>query len=262
MESLDDVLSGAEAPAVEAQQQQEAPQGVEQPEAQQPATGDAQTQEQTAEGAESDAQPGSATPARKTETMVPLKALEEERKGRQDWKEKSIRLEEEVKHLRAQHSQTQTPSEQPTQLTTDQVRLNDRLDMSELLLRQQHGDEAVDGMIESFQKAAKENPALGAQLAQQKHPYQWAFEQVKRMKAMEEIGSDPVAYRDRIRTELEAELKAAAQPEQQAADVAAPVAQVAPKPVIPQSLASARSSAPRAAAAWSGPTPLADIIKR
>ncbi|CAB4052769.1 hypothetical protein [Paraburkholderia phenoliruptrix] len=77
-------------------------------------------------------------------------------------------------------------------MTYEQALHNARTNVSEMMVRQQYGDDAVDGMLEVFQKAAAENPVFGAQLAQQRHPWQWMFGQAKRIKAMEEIGSDPV----------------------------------------------------------------------
>lgn len=229
-------------------------------------TGEQQTQTGAAEGAATGATATSATPASETATMVPLKALEEERKGRQDWKEKAIRAEAQLEALRAQPQQTQAQqtTQQPQQLTYEQALLNERMNMSEMMVRQQHQD--VDAMLEVFQKAAKDNPALGAQLAQQRHPWQWMYDQAKRMTAMEEIGADPVAYRDRIKAELKAEMEAAAQAsqtEQQTTQQATQTQQTpVAKPNLPQSLATARSAAPRTASVWTGPTALNDILKR
>lgn len=257
--SLDMVLSGAtpEVPPSDAQQSQvAAPAAVETPH-----TGEHTDPNPPADvaGAGGPAAPTDAPPASEPSPMVPLKALEEERKGRQDWKEKAIRFEEELKHLRAQgqpHSTQQPP--QPTTLTYEQGLLNERMNMSEMMVRQQHGDTDVDAALEVFQKAVQENPALGAQLAQQRHPWQFMFDQAKRIQAMQEIGTDPAAYRQKLRDEILAELQ------QQGAAPAAPAAaaSAAPSaPVIPRSLATARSSAPRSAPVWTGPTSLNDILK-
>ncbi|WP_186118278.1 hypothetical protein [Burkholderia gladioli] len=260
---LDEILSGAPVAPADVEAPHDAP-PIEQPAADPAATGEGEQQTPPAEAAGTTAEPTGATPAHESGTMVPLKALEEERKGRQDWKEKAIRFEEEIKHLRAQHSQPQVPSNpeqrQPQQMSIEQALLNERMNVSEMMVRQQHGDAAVESMLETFQQAVAKNPALGAELAQQRHPWQWMYEQAQRMKAMEEIGSDPAAYRQKLRDELLAELQAqqpaATHPEQPEAP-AAPAA-----PALPRSLATARSAAPRTAPAWSGPTPLNDILKR
>jgi hypothetical protein len=221
--------------------------------------GEQQTLTGAAEGAATDATATGATPAPESGTTVPLKALEEERKNRQDWKEKAIRFEEELKHLRAQPQQTQGQQQQPVEMDFDMRLLNERLNTSEMLLREKHED--VDDKLKVFQEAASKNPALGAELLQQRHPYEWMYKQAQRIQAMNEIGEDPAAYRERVRAEIEAELKGAqaATSEQQPAAAAA---QVAAKPAIPASLATARSAAPRTAPVWTGPTALNDILKR
>lgn len=216
-------------------------------------------------GAGGSAAPTDAPPASEPGQMVPLKALEEERKGRQDWKEKAIRFEEELKHLRASGAQQQ-PAQQPQQqqpvaLTYEHALLNERMNMSEMMVRQQHGDADVEKALEVFQAAVQENPALGAQLAQQRHPWQFMLDQAKRIQAMQEIGTDPDAYRKKVREELLAEMQ-----QQGGAGVVQPAAVAAPAvpaaPVIPRSLATARSAAPRTAPVWTGPSTLDSILKR
>ncbi|WP_124485574.1 MULTISPECIES: hypothetical protein [unclassified Burkholderia] len=254
------VLSGAtpEVPPSDAQQSQvAAPAAVEAPH-----TGEQTDLTPPADGAGvgGAAAPTDAPPASEPGQMVPLKALEEERKGRQDWKEKAIRFEEELKHLRAQGQQPPQQQQQPVSLTYEQGLLNERMNMSEMMVRQQHGDSDVDSALEIFQKAVQENPALGAQLAQQRHPWQFMFDQAKRIQAMQEIGSDPAAYRQKLRDEILAELQQqGAAPSAPASAAPAPAAPAAP--VIPRSLATARSSAPRSAPVWTGPTSLNDILK-
>ncbi|WP_155632859.1 hypothetical protein [Burkholderia stagnalis] len=260
--TLDEVLSGAstETPPSDAQQPQvAAPAPVDQPHTGEPTD---QTPPADVAGDGGAAVHTDAPPASEPGQMVPLKALEEERKGRQDWKEKAIRFEEELKHLRASQGQQQPAQQQqqerPAPLTYEGALLNERMNMSEMMVRQQHGDAAVDSALEVFQKAVQENPALGAQLAQQRHPWQFMLDQAKRMQAMQEIGSDPAAYRQKLRDEILAELQ-----QQGAAPAAQPAAAAAPAaPVIPRSLATARSAAPRSAQAWTGPTALTDILKR
>lgn len=190
-----------------------------------------------------------APPASETEHHVPRKALEDERRKRQQ-------LEQELLQARqARPEQTRQQQEQQEQLPPEvimqQQLFNERLNMSEMVLRQQHDD--VDAVIERFQQEVQKNPALGMQLQSQAHPYQWAYDYAKRAMVMDEIGSDPEAYKTRLREQLMAELQ-----QQPAADSAATQAE---KPNIPKSLANARSSAARSAPAWTGPTPLDDIVK-
>lgn len=267
MATLDEVLSGAAAPETDesaAQQLQSDPT----PPANDPPTGEPEpTQEPAAAdlaAADPSADPDGATPAQEPNKMVPLKALEEERKGRQDWKEKAIRAEAALEALQKQQSQPQANAQQQEapQLTPELALVNERMNMSEIMVRNQHQD--VDEMLTVFQDAAKKNPALAQQLLQERHPWQWMYDQAKRFKAMEEIGSDPEAYKQRLRDELMAELQAGQTAASQAqAPAAAPAAAPAvAAPALPKSLATSRSAAPRTAPAWTGPSPLENLFKR
>ena len=97
------------------------------------------------------------------------------------------------------------------QIAEDKM-FNARLDMSEAMLRQQVGDDDVNAKLATFQKAARANPALGAQIRTQKHPWAWMYDQAKRIDLMEEMGTDPNAYRAKmeadIRAKTEEELRA------------------------------------------------------
>lgn len=184
--------------------------------------------------------------APETQKHVPLAALEAERKGRQDWKEKAIRFEEEAKQLRERLATPQTY--EPQEPVDPVVRLhqevvNERFNTSELLARQKYAD--LDEVVETFMAAAQQNPALAAQLQTQRHPWEFAYQEGQRMKAMQEIGTDPRAYRERLKAELLAEL------------------QQSPKPAsapLPQSLATARSAAGRSSGAFTGPPPIETLF--
>lgn len=260
--SLDDVLSGAapQEPSDAAQQPQGDPAAAA---ADQSTTGDTatQTDAQQAAAAPSAEESGdaSATPAQQTGSMVPLKALEEERKGRQDWKEKAIRAEAALEALRTQQPQPQAgQAQQPVEMDLQTVLLNERFNNSEMLLRAKHDD--VDEMVKVFQSAVAKNPALGVEMGRQVNPYGWMYDQAKRIQAMEEIGSDPAAYRQKLRDELMAELQAQQAQTSTDASAAAQTPAAAAQPVIPKTLATARSAAPRSAPTWTGPTSLSDIL--
>lgn len=140
----------------------------------------------------------------------------------------------------------------PPPLSDEERRFNERLHMSEAMLREQHGNADVEAKLAAFQREAARDPGLRVALRQQAHPWAWMYRQAERALALEEIGSDPDAYRSRVREEVRVEL--AAQATQAAAAGARP-------PFAP-SLAAGRSSAPRAAGAWSGPSALDDILRR
>lgn len=178
---------------------------------------------------------------------VPLAALEAERTQRQDWKEKAIRYEEELKALRA-HTQAQQPAQQldPMQQMRNEV-INQRFDMSEELVRSAHAD--TDEKVGVFMEAARANPALALALQQQRHPWKFAYDEGARMLAHKEIGNDPAAYRERVKAEVLAEFQKAngSQPSHQSLN-------------LPASLNGARSVAPRSAPGFTGPTPFESIL--
>jgi hypothetical protein len=204
-----------------------------------------------------DGDPGAAPPAAQDTTKhVPLEALEAERKGRQDWKEKAIRAEEEARQLREQMQRAQAgqqPQQQDPLLVMQQQIVNERFNVSEMVLRSQHQD--VDDMVAVFKEAAAKNPALVAQMHANQHPWKFAYEEGKRLKFASEIGNDPEAYRKKleaeIRSKVEAELSGQTTTNQSAAAPA--------PPVIPASLAGARSAGARGNT-FTGPTPLETLF--
>ncbi|MNU70339.1 hypothetical protein D3C71_597430 [compost metagenome] len=214
----------------------EAPQG----ETQEPAAADSGTGEPPSPG---------------NDKNVPLAALEAVRKEKTDWKEKAIRFEEEVKHLKAQQQapQQQQPDQQ-RDMSPQEFAINERFNTSELLARKDHAD--MDEKMAAWEAAAAKNPAMRAELMQQRHPWEFVYQQGTRLLAMQEIGDDPAAYRDRLRQELLAELSA------QQPQTAQPAAAPAPTAALPTSLATARSTAGRSAAAYTGPRPFDDIFKQ
>ncbi len=137
----------------------------------------------------------------------------------------------------------------------ERLALSRHLDSSEMLLRDRIGDDNdVDAKIAVFKKAADANPALGAELARQKNPYRWVYETAQKIMAMEEIGSDPAAYRAKVESELRAKLAAEAAAGNDQRQALAAV-------VLPTSLGTARSAAPRLPAVVE-PMPFEQIFGR
>lgn len=154
----------------------------------------------------------------------------------------------------------------------DQRDFENRCGLSESFMIEIKGEADYREKEEAFGEAVKANPALSAQLRRSANPAKFAYEQGKKYLALKEIGDDPVAYRERLRAELEAELKAkggeGGEGEKPDADQGEQPTQPAPKPTlkaaIPQTLAKVVSAAaaPREPGKqWNGPTPLTDIIK-
>lgn len=192
-------------------------------------------------------------PSPGNEKNVPLAALEAVRKEKTDWKEKAIRYEEQLNQLKAQQQAPQQPQQPQRELSPHEIAFNERLNTSELLAREKHPD--MDEKLAAWEAAAAKNPALGAELLNQRHPWEYVYQQGARLLAMQEIGDDPAAFKERLRQELLAEMQA------QPATTAQPAPTPAPAAALPTSLASARSTAGRTAAAYTGPTPFEDLFK-
>jgi hypothetical protein len=182
-------------------------------------------------------------------------ALQATRRERADHKGRAERLEGEMAALRAQLEAQKpaapAPPERPQEIPvpspledpqgyhvyTQRMMFNERLNMSEAMLRSQHDDADVDAKMAVFKAAADQNPALRSELTRQPNPYRWAYQQAQRLMAMEEIGSDPAAFRARVEAETRAKLEA----EFAAGTPPPPAGRV----LLPQSLGTARSAGAR-----------------
>lgn len=231
MEQLDQFLNTAEtAETAEIPEETQAPEAAEQPE-------------------------GAPAAPEKEPDHVPVGVLV---KAREDWKEKATRYEErqraaetraqELEARLRQYEQPQQgqPQSDPLQAVQQQV-INERFNMSEMLVRQQYQD--ADEKVQVFMDAARANPALAAALQTQRHPWEFAYKEGARMLMLKEVGDDPAQYREKLKAELMAELQKS---------------NPAPAPALnlPQSLNGARSVAPRSAQAFTGPTPLDQLFAK
>lgn len=151
-----------------------------------------------------------------TGRFVPISALLDERDKRQAETRKREDLE-------AQLQRYQQP-QQPEQIPTDpsgiiqyalaeqqRIAFNERLNTSELMARQSHGEEIVSQAQQAFLAAVGQNPMLQQQLQGQIHPYDFVVKWHKQHKLMSEIGQDPEAWRkseaEKIRAQVLAELQ-------------------------------------------------------
>jgi hypothetical protein len=191
-----------------------------------------------------------AAPPATEEQGIPVKALQEERRKRQE-------LEAQLAELQAHLYPPQpapdmwedTPGWQQhfgsevVNAATQQAALNARLDMSEMMVAQSQPDfdEARPKILEFM----AQNPALKDEILSDRHPWLKAYTIVKNHERMQELSATNV-------TELEAKLR-----EQIKAELAPP----APSPEIPETLADAQSSRGSSAGALHVPT-LDEILKR
>lgn len=182
---------------------------------------------------------------------IPITALLDERERRQQAERE---LQELKRWRQEQEAKARQPAPQPPDFYTDPDQrlafersqferslFNERLNMSEMLARQAHGDTVVETARDAFMQEATRNPALAMELQRQANPYGFVVQWHRRQQAMAEIGDDPMAYRERLKAELLAELQGqqgAAQPS-------------ARNPVKPPASLSAAPSASRGEAQFS-----------
>jgi len=206
------------------------------------------------------------------EPVIPRRAYEDERRKRQDWKEKAARLEGELAAVRRQQEEAQqraaAPPPQQYQPPPDpaadprgfaqyalmeqqKAMLNERLNTSEMMLRDKIGDEKLNEYVAEFRTMANADPALFGKLYSQPHPYSWMTREVDRLRLVRDVGDDPAAYRAKIESEARTKWEA---------EAAARPPPISPAAGMQPSLANARSVAGRTAGAWSGEPSLEDVL--
>lgn len=199
-------------------------------------------------------EPKAAPPAAPEEKpqAIPISALLDEREKRQAAERRLAELESQQ---RAQEQKPDYFGDPEGAIAVERQQFakalwNHKLDISEIIARQQYGDELVAQAQDAFMQAARQNPALAMDLQRQLNPYGFAVSWHMQQQALAEIGSDPAAYKAKLRAELMAELQAQAP--------AAPVQAQRPATTPPRSMASAPAAgSPRAVPAAS-PDPLFD----
>lgn len=210
------------------------------------------------------------------EPVIPRRAYEDERRKRQDYKAQAARYEGELAALKKQlEDAKQAPPPQPQpqyqpppmpDFNQDphgfmaayeqrlQTRLlNDRLNTSELFLRDKIGPEKVDEYIGEFKQLAAADPTLYQKMYNEMNPYGWMVKETDRLRMLRDIGDDPAAYRARLEAEARAKWEA-----EQAANGQQPAA--SPAAGMQPSLATARSVAARSET-WSGEPSLEELVR-
>lgn len=249
MDNLDDFLKGQEQPeaAVEPAAEPEtptAPEATPEPVAEEP-----KGPERDEKGRFKPKGEEAAPPAAE-EHAIPVKALQEERRKRQE-------LEAELERLRTQQPPQPEPDvfEDPqgfgqhvTSVATDQAvqiaSLNARLDMSEMMVAQAHQDFGeMKPKILEFMEA---NPGLRQQILTDMHPWNKAYQLVKNHERMQQLAAVDVADLEaKLREQIKAELSA----------------KPADPPAVPETLADAQSARGGSGQALNIPT-LDEILRR
>jgi hypothetical protein len=112
---------------------------------------------------------------------------------------------------------------------------------------------AFDGAM----KAGQLDPRDYQRVMQSPNPFHEAVQWHQRNSVLSEIGTDPQAYREKLRNELRAELE-----QELGAGQSQPQPSAAQPSTMPTSFAAARSAGPRTAPQWSGPKPLSELMPR
>jgi len=246
-QSIEDVIKGAPEPAPEPK-----PEKAQEPEPAQEAKGEPEPKPEPEKAPEPVKE--SAPPADDDAPTVPRKALEDERRKRQEYEAKLREIEQ---------AQKRKPAPDPVvdpkgfashvQRDTQMQLLNERMNMSEQLVRSAHGNEAVDAATRAFIEEARKDTALHARMLRQQNPYQFVMDWHKREQTLAEVG-DLDAYKKKLREEILAEAKG--NPAILGDDF---LASVQPRPKAPTSLSQHPSAG--GLAGWSGPPPIEDIFK-
>ena len=129
--------------------------------------------------------------------------------------------------------------------------LNERLNMSEMMLRKELGAEKVEAAKAEFMQHAAADPRLYTQLYQQTDPYGWMASEVERLGLIRKVTTDPAGYEAELRAKWEAEANGTG---------TVPAPRVSPAAKLPPSLANVRSALPRSSSAYTGPQSLDDIL--
>jgi|688.fasta_scaffold13803_11 hypothetical protein len=264
MSDLDDILSSGGEPV--SPPAPETPQAeAQQPEANQTVAETPQSEEATDE-----------------QKMVPVAALQAERQKSRKYTEHLAQVEKELAEQRQQFSQlqqwllAQQQAQQPKPQVPDfweapetaiDYRVQQEVAPIKSLLQKQreefsmlqavdkHGQEIVDAAFSEMRSRMASDP-YGVKpdydrIMSSPHPYGALVDWHRKQQALAEIGSDPAAYREKLKAELLAELQ------QQA-----PAAPSAPSLNLPSNFAAARNVGARSGPNWSGPAPINDIFDR
>lgn len=193
-------------------------------------------------------------PASEKDRMVPLKALEAERKKRQTAETNLEQATAKPALPAPDVIEDQKGFEDHLSGTVDQKLANQRFSMSKIMAKGAYED--YDDMEQVFMEAAQENPALASALQAHEHPSEFAYQEGKKIMAMKEFGTDPVAYKEQVRQEVEAEVRDKLKAEAEAAAEGNALRD------IPTSLANEPSVAARGDPKWAGPDTIDDILTR
>lgn len=154
----------------------------------------------------------------KAPNQVPLRALEEERHKRQDLERQLRELRQELEARPQEAIEQEAPVEfyedpeghfQNLKSTMEQQLLEQRISMSEMMMRSSHKD--YDEKMNRFLDEAKNNPHLVEQMSKHAHPAQFVYDTAQKymkMDAIQDLEGYKQSLSETLRREIEEELRA------------------------------------------------------
>jgi len=213
---------------------------------------------QTEQPEPTDAKPEGETPAPEPKPeapTVPLDALKDERRKRQDLERRLNAIEAEKQKQPAPDQFEDPEGYQKWQDTQLNERLfNQKCNMSRAVVVMQHGEDDFLEKEAAFNEAAERDPTLLSQAAQAELPALFMYQQGEAHLKRQEIG-DPADFEQRVRAKVEAELEGKVN-ELAEAKVKELLSKHLPNSLAEEVSTAERSTAPK----WEGPTPLSKII--
>lgn len=197
-------------------------------------------------------------PSEQEPAHIPFAALKDERAKRQHAEAERQQALERLQQYEAYYQQQNAPAApdletDPVAFIAAQVQqqlmpqvqqqiLTARVEVAEQMARQKWAD--YDEKVEHFKEAVKANPYLLQELTASPNPAEYAYNAANQMLEARQYGTATPS-----RAQLEAEIR-----QQIMAEIGIPQRQA------PTSLANERSIGSRSGPAWSGPTPLSEIL--
>jgi uncharacterized coiled-coil protein SlyX len=228
-----------------------------------------------------EATPASEPESRERETdaeqRVPVAALQKEREKAKRYTEQVAESQREISELKqtvqqlvnslqAQQPTPQAPEfwEQPEQAIDyrlnqvvtpiQQALVQQREEVSRMMATEKFGESAINEAYETLasMRGSPDFSLTYRQIMSSPHPYGALVDWHRKQQVLSEIGSDPAAYKEKLKAEVRAELQGSGGVQQH---------QATPS-VMPSNFATAPNRGARTGPSWSGPTPLADIFAR
>lgn len=132
----------------------------------------------------------------------------------------------------------------------DQALARQRQEFSEMQAVATHGEDLVNAAYQAIAGLKSSNPQAFAadyqRIISSPHPYGALVQWHKQQQVLSEIGTDPAAYKEKLKKEVLAELNAGKPPGR----------------TMPSNFAAARNAGNRSGPEWAGPQSIADIFAR